>query len=402
MAAKSQSTGEVTGSSKSVREAIALSNEASPGGPDSELGKLSNDLIKSMANEVAFMQVQSQKSAAETSILEAKKKKMSLEQEIGAMEQKTRVSAPISSLGGLPGIGPISQMAGGNAEVIKAALGALESDEARLKYLDENKHLLYGGSPGLDAFQSLIPKPASKGDSDIGSILAGLAQMQLVQGQEMRNNLLMQKQLASQSSPTLPTSTPTATDDTKLLVSAVMKLAEAFSGGQSQMQQQISALREEKNKTEQAMWEKYFNVQQEAAAERQKYQEEKYLGVIGSLEDKLNKIEQSRANDGGVRGELAQIKNLIERSKDLGLNLTAQTADDQKAQRDYDLELAKLNMQKEIMLGKQRAEAERAASFNNKINTFAGLLSFGHDAMTMKKKLQGGNNQVTQNLSSGL
>ena len=402
MAAKAQSSSESTGSSKTVREAIALSNEASPGGPDSELGKLSNDLIKSMANEVAFMQVQSQKSAAETSILEAKKKKMSLEQEIGAMEQKTRVSAPISSFGGLPGIGPISQMAGGNAEVIKAALGALESDEARLKYLEENKHLLYGGAPGMDAFQSLIPKPSSKGDSDIGSILAGLAQMQMVQGQELRNNLLIQKQLAAQAAPTPTVSSPTATDDTKLLVSAVMKLAEAFSGGQNQMQQQIAALRDEKNKAEQVMWEKYFNVQQEAAAERQKFQEERYIGIISGLEEKINKMEQSRANDGGVRGELAQIKNLIERSKDLGLNLTAQTADDQKAQREYDLELAKLNMQKEVMLSKQRAEADRNAAFNNKINTFAGLLSFGHDAMTMKKKLQSGNNQVTQNLSSGL
>lgn len=399
MAAKSQSTSESAGSSKSVRDAIALSSEASPGGPDSELGKLSNDLIKSMANEVAFMQVQSQKSAAETSILEAKKKKMSLEQEIGAMEQKTRVSAPISSFGGLPGIGPISQMAGGNAEVIKAALSALESDEARLKYLEENKHLLYGGAPGMDAFQSLIPKPSTKGDIDIGSILGGLAQMQMVQGQELRNNLLIQKQLAS---PTPTVSAPTSTDDTKLLVSAVMKLAEAFSGGQNQMQQQIAALRDEKNKAEQVMWEKYFNVQQEAAADRQKFQEERYISIISGLEDKINKMEQSRANDGGVRGELTQIKQLIERSKDLGLNLTAQTAEDQKSQRDYDLELAKLNMQKEVMLSKQRAEAERAALFSSKVDTFASLLSFGHDAMTMKKKLQSGNNQVTQNLSAGL
>jgi len=401
MAAKAQSSSESTGSSKTVREAIALSNEASPGGPDSDLGKLSNELIKSMASEVAFMQVQSQKSAAEASMLESKKKKMSLEQEIGAMEQKTRLSAPISSVG-IPGIGPISQMSGGNAEVIKAALGALESDEARLKYLEENKHLLYGGAPGMDAFQSLIPKPSSKGDSDIGSILAGLAQMQMVQGQELRNNLLIQKQLAAQAPPVVPVAGPSATDDTKLLVSAVMKLAEAFSGGQNQMQQQIAALRDEKNKAEQVMWEKYFNVQQEAAAERQKFQEERYVGIISGLEEKINKMEQSRANDGGVRGELAQIKNLIERSKDLGLNLTAQTADDQKAQREYDLELAKLNMQKEVMLSKQRAEADRNAAFNNKINTFAGLLSFGHDAMTMKKKLQSGNNQVTQNLSSGL
>ena len=168
------------------------------------------------------------------------------------------------------------------------------------------------------------------------------------------------------------------------------------------MQQQIASLRDEKNKAEQAMWEKYFNVQQEASAERQKYQEERYVGIISGLEEKINKLEQNRLNDGGVRGELAQIKNLIERSKDLGLNLTTQTAEDQKSQREYDLELAKLNMQREVMLAKHQEEVNKSATFNNKISAVAGLLSIGYDEMTMKKKLQAGNNHVTQNLSSGL
>lgn len=410
MATKVSSPPEATGSSKAVRDAVALSKESVGDSGAGSIGQLNEQLIKNMANEVAFLQVQTQKEVIEANSLEARKKRLVTEQEIDQLEHKGRISAPVSQLGGFSGVGPVGmqQLQGGNAEVIKAALSALESDEARLAYLEKNKHLLYGGAPGMDAFSSLLPKPAkSDGNGDIGSILTGLANMQLVQGQEQRNSLLalmnMQKQLAPPTATGVVGSPPGyATEDTKLMIGAILKLAESFSGGQNQMQQQIAAIRDEKNKNEQVMWEKYFDAQRQADEERRKNQEEKYQGIIGSLQEKIDKMEQNRLNDGGVRGELQQLRTLMEKGKEFGLNLTNQTPDQERLQNEYNLELAKLNMEKEMMMARHDAESQRSAAFNAKLGALGTIVSLGYDAMSMKKKLKQGDNATTQKLVTGV
>jgi len=407
MATKAATPPEASGSSKAVRDAVALSKESSSDSPDGSLGKLSEQLIKSMANDVAFMQVQSQKDTIEANSLEAKKKKLVMEQEIGQLEQKSRISAPVAGLGGFAGVGPIGmqQLQGGNAEVIKAALSALESDEARLKYLDANKHLLYGGAPGMDAFASLVPKKPENGGSEIAGILAGLAQMQLAQGQEQRNSLYAAFDLQSKLKPSTPVGGNGGvgqSEDTKLMVAAMLKLAESFAGGQNQMQQQIAQIRDEKVKSEQMLWEKYFEAQRQADDERRKNQEERYLGQIGGLQEKLEKLERSRLDEGGVRGELAQLRNLMEKGKEFGLNLTNKTPDEDRAQREYDLELARLNMQKEMMVHQQESDKERMMLFNNKVTAFGSILALGYDAMQAKKKLQKANPQTVNSLGAGI
>jgi hypothetical protein len=415
MATKAVSTQDPPGSSKAVRDAVSLSKESIDSNTD--VGKLSNQLIMAMANDVAFKQVQAHTDMIDANALEAKRRKIEAQQEINQLEQKSKISAPVTQFGGFPGVGPIGmqQLSGGNAEVVKAALSALDSDEARLKYLEENKHLLYGGFPSVDAFSPLVPKSSSKGDSDIGSILTGMANLQLVQSQEARNNLLAMTQMQKQMTPYVPQygspgspGSPGSqvpgqqSEDTKLLVSAVLKLAEAFSGGQNQMQAQIAQIKEDKIKTEREMWEKHLELQRQLEEERRSHAEEKYVVMVGSLQEEVTKLRTHINNDGGVRGEIAQLKNLIEHGKDLGLNLTNQTPDQDRAQREFDLEVAKLNMEKEIRLSQQQAEIARAQSFNNKIAALSQIVELGYDSMSMKKKLQNGNGHAVQSLSSGM
>jgi hypothetical protein len=400
MVAKVPVSPESSSSSKAVRDAMALSNESAPDGDG--LSGLNNQLIKSMANDIAFKQVESQRDSVEASQLEARKKKIILEREVATLEKPL-----VSSIAGMAGgYGPLgmSQLSGGNAEVIKAALGALETDEARLKYLDEHKHLLYGGAPGPEAFTALLPKAPAKGDSDIGSILTGMANMQLAQGQEQRNSLVTMFELQNKLRPQVP-AVPVVggqSEDTKLMVGAMMKLAESFAAGQNQMQKDIAQLREEKVKSEQVLWEKYFMVQREADDERRKNQEERSMGVIAGLQEKIEKMEKMSSDTGGVRGELAQLRSLMEKGKEFGLNLTNKTPEEDRSQRDYDLALARLSMEEKLMTKQADSEAARTQSFNNKINVFSSLLAIGYDAMSAKKQLQKANPNTVGSLSAGL
>lgn len=409
MVVKSSQSVEGTSSSKVVRDSIALSSESAPESDDGSLGKLNDRLIKSMANDIAFKQVESQRDNIEASHLEAKKRKILLEREVSQLERP--ISSPVSGLGGGlgGGVGPgpigLNQINGGNAEIIKAVLSSLESDEARLEYIEKHKHLLYGGSPGIESFSSFAPKDVGKSNSDIGSILTGMANMQLAQGQEQRNSLITMFELQNKLHPSPQSTAPASgvqSEDTKLMVNAMLKLAEAFAGGQNQMQKEIAQMKEERVKSEQAIWEKYHEAQRQADEERRKNADERSFSVITALQEKIEKLENLRANDGGVRGELAQLRNLIEKGKEFGLNLTNKTPEEEKEQRAYDLEIARLAMQKEMMLNQQAAERDRNTMFNNKIATFGTLLALGHDAMTAKKKLQKADPQTVNGLSVGL
>jgi len=400
MATKSSSPIESTSSSKVVRDAMALSQESAPDADG--LGGLNNQLIKSMANDIAFKQVESQRDNVETAQLESRKKKIMLEREVATLEKP--INSPVGNL--MSGYGPLglSQIVGGNAEVIKAALGALETDEARLKYLDEHKHLLYGGAPGPEAFTALLPKAPSKGDSDIGSILTGMANMQLAQGQEQRNSLITMFELQNKLKPQVSVAPVVGgqSEDTKLMVGAMMKLAESFAAGQNQMQKDIAQLREEKVKSEQVLWEKFFLAQREADEERRKFQEERNMGVIAGLQEKLEKMEKISTDAGGVRGELAQLRSLMEKGKEFGLNLTNKTAEEEKEQRAYDLALARLNMEEKMMTKQADNELARAQSFNSKISALGTIVALGYDAMQGKKKLKGANPQTVGSLATGL
>ena len=394
MATKTSTPVENTSDLKTFRDVDKLSKDAASetASPD-PVESTQAMLIKQMADDLKLKQLESLNNRVEANLLESQKNKLEKAKDLEEIKSTpSPIKAPISSL--LLPQAAASSSPGAMADVIRAALSEIKDDELKIQWLNENKHLLYGVPATPTSAMSFFNPPDTdkkKGTDEVGSLLSGLAQMQLAQGQELRNSLLTLVGLQKQLEPKTPSTPPqSSSDDMKLLVAAIAKLAESFAGGQSQMQQQLQALRDEAAKQQQSMWEKLIQAQTDVLKVQKESEQERYLTTIQSLQGQIKEMETKFQQSSQHNLELGRINQMLTDLRNAGINVTTQTPDQEKAQKEYELELRKLEMQERVMRQQQEAEMARAQAFHDKIQVAGSLfdaIKTGYDSQRMKDKL---------------
>ena len=363
------------------------------GAPDPAM--LTERMAKEIINnesERAYMLSEAKKLEAKTALDEAKE---------NASKPKpqgpptTTLPPAMQGLGaGLPGLmmGGLGGLTGGNKAALVAAVLEKVPEADRMKFIQENREWVLGsGSSALEH----LKKDADNGSAK--SAMSDVAEIARVMSDTQNNAIILATQLLKPAVVGGNGGTAGGTADADKYIQmfgmyqqSITQLANGFTTSMDKVLQELRIQQESSKEVLRSLEDRLVSTERELIESRQEERDKRH-------EEEMQSIKAMVSQQGST---FQNYKQMIEQAKQIGLNVNTTTAEQQKADREYELQVKKLDMEAEREKRRLDLELSRAQGTMQKAALFGNILGMGVEAMALNKHVQSGGSRAAKGLAS--